>query len=108
MSQAIPVVTLSGEIQWARPHHKTWVDATQFESEDDVGQEGVPVFDPVDGGEHHTHADAVVVATKVDDSNGLPHDRVRRLSLFSGVDPVRPTVPELDGSRHRDSNFSER
>ena len=34
---------------------------------------------------------------RVDDSNGLPHDRVRRLSLFNGVDPVRPTVPD-DGS----------
>ena len=34
---------------------------------------------------------------RVDDSSGLPHDRVRRLSLFSGIDPVRP-VPDSDGS----------
>ena len=37
----------------------------------------------------------------MDDSNeevsGL-HDRVRRLSLFTGVDLLRPTVPDSDGS----------
>ena len=37
-------------------------------------------------------------AVRMEDSSGLPPDRVRRLSLFSGVDPVRPTVPDSDGS----------
>ena len=37
--------------------------------------------------EHQTRAGAVVVAMRVDDSNGLPKDRVRRLSLFSGLIP---------------------
>ena len=37
-------------------------------------------------------------AVRMEDSSGLPVDRVRRLRLFSGVDPVRPTVPDSDGS----------
>ena len=37
-------------------------------------------------------------AVRMEDSSGLPPDRVRRLSLFSGVDPVRPTVRDSDGS----------
>ena len=37
-------------------------------------------------------------AMRMEDSSGLPRDRVRRLSLFSEVDPVRPTVPDSDGS----------
>ena len=48
MCQAIPVVTPSGEVQWAWNRQRTWVDTTQVASEDDVGQEGVPVFDPVE------------------------------------------------------------
>ena len=39
----------------------------------------------------------VLSAMRMEDS-GLPPDRVRRLSLFSGVDPVRPTVPDSGGS----------
>ena len=37
-------------------------------------------------------------AVRMEDSSGLPLVRVRRLSLFSGNDPVRPTVPDSDGS----------
>ena len=47
MSQDIPVVSPSGETQWARPRQGTWVNTTQVES-DDVGQEGDAVFDPVE------------------------------------------------------------
>ena len=48
MSEATPVVALSGEIHVARPRQATWVDMTEVESEDDIGQEEAPVFDPVE------------------------------------------------------------
>ena len=48
MSEATPVVALSGEIHVARPRQATLVDMTEVESEDDIGQEEAPVFDPVD------------------------------------------------------------
>ena len=44
-----------------------------------------PLPSPESGGEHQAHADAGVVAVRMEDSNGLPPDRVHRLSLFSGV-----------------------
>ena len=127
MSQAIPVVTPSGETQWARPRQGTWVDTTQVESKDDVGQEGVAVFDPVDSDDEidslvaepsvrvpsprHSVIDALEFDLTRDDSDPPSDDMKSSPVLVVGSsaaevkpEPVQPT--QLEGIDPLPSSFN--